>query len=708
VALGRASRPRPLALAPGWLLAALLYAALSAVAIAAAADRRAAWTTWLEQASFLLAGWTAAQCFSRGRQRRCLLRCLVGLGAALAAHALWDYAAVLLPLAREYARNPDAAAAAAFGLPADAPPALLVAARVRACAATGFQTTSNLFAALLLPWLGAAAALATQRIHPDSRGERRLATGALVLMLAALLCSGARGAWLALAAAAGLLTLQRTLWPRLRPAARRHAATAAVAMGLLLLLWGVCHGLAHQRFPDRSLTVRWLYAAGSLRLVMQQPLLGVGPGNFGPAYAAVRAAAGEETVRQPHNFVWQAWAETGLPAGSLYITLVLAAATASWRLARRTPAAAPPRLGWLAAGIVAALLYALIENGLSVPGPALLFWVVAGAAAAPAASRRHVPRPFWAVGALLLLLAATAASLWLLPPVTRRAARLTRAAADLRAGDVPAALVAVRAAVDADPLDPVAPAELARLLIWSCPRTRDREMRLQLLAARQAAVLARARSPAHPGSHLLLARAHWYLADPDELAWAWRRQGGDLRRRALATRRRPTPDVTDLTWCGAAAFVDGDYPGAAAFARQAVALVPGSAVLQANLGDAAWHCADFAEARQAWRAAAACRQPNRHWTAAGEDLNAAVVRNPHDFRLRLELARFECLRGRPAAARAALTAARLSVDALNADSLRRPTAGERAEWTMLLGRAAALAAAVPGAETPAAADGAGR
>jgi len=64
----------------------------------------------------------------------------------------------------------------------------------------------------------------------------------------------------------------------------------------------------------KSLGYRWLYWQGTGRLIAERPLLGVGLGQFRPAYLRVKLPEASEEIADPHNVLLEAWVNGGLLA----------------------------------------------------------------------------------------------------------------------------------------------------------------------------------------------------------------------------------------------------------------------------------------------------------------------------------------------------------------------------------------------------------
>jgi tetratricopeptide (TPR) repeat protein len=94
-------------------------------------------------------------------------------------------------------------------------------------------------------------------------------------------------------------------------------------IGVLIMLLGIAavigHGLYHHRLPTSTLTFRWQYWVGSVGVLRQHPLLGVGWSNFGLSYLAHRLPQAPEEIKDPHNFLVRFFAELGIVGGLLVI-----------------------------------------------------------------------------------------------------------------------------------------------------------------------------------------------------------------------------------------------------------------------------------------------------------------------------------------------------------------------------------------------------
>lgn len=262
----------------------------------------------------------------------------------------------------------------------------------------------------------------------------------LIIVLACLVLTGARGSWLA--AAAGLLL--PLAWGLKRGRRSVLALAACVALILVLALAAVCilHPSTAAELAARitgsftdstgSMSYRMLGWRISLRMIAERPFLGSGPGTFKILFLPTLAGylAGRdplayyfinEKMNEAHNEFLQTAVETGLPG----LVLLLCMLACIFRGLARRLRGAEPADGFLIAGGAAALAAVLIDAIASIPfhvvPTRVAFWAVAGAllarrpapssAPAPAAGpRAPAPAWSWAVAAYLAVFSAVSIS----------------------------------------------------------------------------------------------------------------------------------------------------------------------------------------------------------------------------------------------------------------------------------------------------------
>jgi len=123
---------------------------------------------------------------------------------------------------------------------------------------------------------------------------------------------------------------------------------------------------------EESSSVRITMAKAAIGMIVEHPLTGVGPGQFGLHYSTTDAA-------HPHNTPLQLLAEYGLIAGSAGIVLgVVLVVFAVRQLQSKTGRGADATTVSLAAALVMGLVDSLFSGNLVMPHSQVLFCVIAG------------------------------------------------------------------------------------------------------------------------------------------------------------------------------------------------------------------------------------------------------------------------------------------------------------------------------------------
>jgi tetratricopeptide (TPR) repeat protein len=269
-------------------------------------------------------------------------------------------------------------------------------------------------------WAGALALLLPLALAPFLSGDWPLGWGAALasLLLASLLLSQTRGAWLAVAASSAFL-----LW-RLGPLLRPRRLGLLLGLGLALLLGFSLPGpqnpgqlrlvgrLASLAAPGEAAQGRALMAGAALQVARENPWLGCGGGCFTAAFLAAQGPRLAADAAQPYRFTHDAHcdplqlaAESGWPALALYLLCLALALAGLWRQRDSLSLA-------LSAGLLGLALHGLLHFPLSVVPSAAGFWLLLGWArsAHKGAAWQLGPVPARA-GALALLFLCLAAAL---------------------------------------------------------------------------------------------------------------------------------------------------------------------------------------------------------------------------------------------------------------------------------------------------------
>lgn len=456
---------------------------------------------------------------------------------------------------------------------------------LRAMSTLGNASNLGLWCALALPFaLSRAARECDRRLHA-------LAVVACVLGLVALIGSGSRGGMLA-----GLVGLGVWGFMRASGAAPLSQRTLVVLLLLAAVIAVGVGGLAMTARrasidgPD-TVTGRLVTWDATLRLVVERPFLGFGPGAFGRAFAREGAVTLTDTLgrdrplEDPHNMVLSTAVAAGPLAAVVLLALAVVLARAAWQA--RGHAGGPDEAaaaGALAAGVLGLQFHFLTLD----TGPALLACVALVAVGSAREMRASIPdespAPLRGVGDM-----AGAALAWSLVALTIAAsvlaARVVAADVALATGfsrtaeDWPAAVRAFERADACAPWDS-APA-------WALGRAaRDAASAGEPGAAAVGErALARA-AHLRPGDHRILRdladlRAVAVLADPAD------RRAADAAIDVYDRAAELAPsDPLVLLGRGGVRLAIGEYPRASADLAQAVERAPDLAVGWRNLASA--------------------------------------------------------------------------------------------------------------------------
>ena len=384
----------------------LIFAGCSLVSAMRAGDTRGAMLVWWEQLAMMSACLLAAQVFADRRRRNMLLCLLAAVAATVAVKGLVQVYDEWPAMIARLAESPELLTETT-GWHEGSIDTQLLKLRLAARTPSGFFVgLPNVFASLLLLAGAAAVGLLAERVAAlvGALRQRRakptgdispLATAALVTLVPAGLAvwllvmtrSAGAAAAAGLAGAAGLLAVVFAKALRRR---WRRVMLVVAATGVLAAAAVVGHGMTHDSLPSKTMTVRWFYWTGSAEVVGDEPMWGVGGGNFQDAYLLHRRGQAEEAVKAPHNVVLNAACQFGLIGGSAYLAALAMVMVGACR-PRRDELPCPPALppsgsadrdnGLIGCGAIAAVLAvraAFGEAGLS--GPVFILQAVMPAA----------------------------------------------------------------------------------------------------------------------------------------------------------------------------------------------------------------------------------------------------------------------------------------------------------------------------------------
>lgn len=178
-------------------------------------------------------------------------------------------------------------------------------------------------------------------------GKRRrrswLSTMLLVIQVCliayCLILTKSRSAWLGTCVGLAILLFRRTHLSSVQNVFRWLIAGSLIAATLTGIGFFV-GGLDKEVILEspRSLQFRLLYWTGTLNLLRDHPLSGAGPGNFRQVYLKYKADESSEEIRDPHNFVLDAWSSSGV----IGLTGLLLIISSTGRRLMRHPAELSP------------------------------------------------------------------------------------------------------------------------------------------------------------------------------------------------------------------------------------------------------------------------------------------------------------------------------------------------------------------------------
>jgi len=239
----------------------------------------------------------------------------------------------------------------------------------------------NSFAAHLLLVSPAAIVLcyrAGNRFEPARISRALFGFLALVLCAGAVWFSGSRAALLAAAGGLGVGAF-------LHPAFRRWRVQAAA--GALLIGIAGFSLLTFERAGEKlgSVKSRVCYYRAAVRMFAEEPVTGVGLGEFFPWYLRLKPAGAEES-RQPHNLLLGFASQAGIAGGAAALVLLSLPLFLRYAWTRRNISYDAAMLSAVEIGLAAWCLHALVDFDVQIPG------TVVTAAVLPLLALRPPPR----------------------------------------------------------------------------------------------------------------------------------------------------------------------------------------------------------------------------------------------------------------------------------------------------------------------------
>lgn len=223
----------------------------------------------------------------------------------------------------------------------------------------------NVLGSYMVLMTPAAAALAVK----DTPRLRWLWIVSALILLAALVCTGSRGAWLAFAGTIGLLLMLVN---------RKLFITFLIAAVLAAVFVPQISSRFEQLFSAEYLEkssndgriARWL---GSYDMMRNEPLFGLGLGRYG-------GAVGNRHFGTTYvdSYYFKTLAETGMVGLGVYLWLMFVLFRSGFRIWRSRRGQDFFLCGGLLAGLLGVILHNAVENIFEVPFMNTYFWLMAG------------------------------------------------------------------------------------------------------------------------------------------------------------------------------------------------------------------------------------------------------------------------------------------------------------------------------------------
>ena len=362
-------RQGKLSLRFGWTDAALMmligwYTIASLVAVGYGHPRPAINLLW-EWVSLAIGFLLVRQLFATRAMARGLVAAMVALAAALSVIGLHQYFVIIPETQAHYERIKDDRAAMLGEMrewyPPDSAERKRFEDRLYDKAPTGTFALTNSLAGYLAPWLILAVAIAALS-RPEGGMSLRNWLSVTLLgtpMAICLLLTKSRSAYVAAAAGLALLWL---IARKEHGLLRTKLLLASLAGILGLAIVAVQSGAIDRQVASeagKSLGYRLQYWRSTLKLVRDNPLLGIGPGQFQSRYTEYKLPEASEEIQDPHNFLLEVWATAGTPALLLLLAaLLIFTGQVFFTRQSKRPQPDSPRTALLMAGAIAGLFLA--------------------------------------------------------------------------------------------------------------------------------------------------------------------------------------------------------------------------------------------------------------------------------------------------------------------------------------------------------------
>lgn len=307
----------------------LVWLAISTWFVAGEGNLRAAFNSYWDYASVLIAYFLIRQWVVTDAQRHALVSAMICVAVFVSTYAIYQYLVEMPAQRADYQANAEQILRDNGIDPSPGNPVrALFESRVNSTEPVATFTLTNSLAGFLVPWILISIGWLRNSFSAETNWKRVAGLAITIALVGiCLLLTKSRTAWLATLFGLGLLGLYGTSIGR-RVSWMIPAAGLTLFLGLFMLgfVTGVLDVEVLSEAP-KSVLYRLQYWQGAAAIIANHPIFGCGLSNFQGYYPEFMLPMASETVADPHNFIFEVWASAGTPA-----LLLLVAAMVFWTL----------------------------------------------------------------------------------------------------------------------------------------------------------------------------------------------------------------------------------------------------------------------------------------------------------------------------------------------------------------------------------------
>ena len=308
----------------------LLWSALSGIISSMSAHARPAVNMVWQWVGLGLGFFLIRQFLGSAREKRALVAVMIAVAFGLSSYGLYQYGIELPQSRANYQRNPDKVLRdAGLWYPPGSVERQLFESRLQDSSPLGTFALTNSLAGFLAPWFVVLVGISgSMAVAVELRKRWWQAAVCLIPIAVCLWLTHSRTGVGAVLIGVGILIL----YAQRKRVSRKQMliATAIVCCGMATAV-----GIASVRGrvldgAVKSFGYRLEYWYSSSLLVADSPIFGCGPGGFQAAYTAYKLPQASEEVADPHNFLVEVTATTGIPGLLLFLGTLFCVARQVW------------------------------------------------------------------------------------------------------------------------------------------------------------------------------------------------------------------------------------------------------------------------------------------------------------------------------------------------------------------------------------------